>query len=161
MKVKFNRWYNAVLTALLSMLGYGCSSTEEPLDMYGPPVEYGTPHADFIIKGRVMDESGTPVQGIKTSLKTVFENNNKHYALGVDSVQSDVSGHYQLKTTDRKSQYDKVIVEDIDGEANGGEFLSDTLDVDYNKAVKTKDGDGKWSLGIYEITQDVKLKKKP
>jgi len=161
MKVKFNRWYNAVLTALLSMLGYGCSSTEEPLDMYGPPVEYGTPHADFIIKGRVMDESGTPVQGIKTSLKKVFENNNKHYALGVDSVQSDVSGNYQLKSTDRQNQYDKVIVEDIDGEANGGEFLSDTLDVDYNKAVKTKDGDGKWYLGIYEITQDVKLKKKP
>lgn len=161
MKVKFNRWYNAVLTALLSMLGYGCSSTEEPLDMYGPPVEYGAPHAEFIIKGCVMDESGTPVQGIKTSLKTVFESNNIHYALGVDSVQSDVSGHYQLKTTDRKSQYDKVIVEDIDGEANGGEFLSDTLDVDYNKAVKTKDGDGKWSLGIYEIIQDVKLKKKP
>jgi putative lipoprotein (rSAM/lipoprotein system) len=143
------------------MLGYGCSSTEEPLDMYGPPVEYGTPHADFIIKGRVMDESGTPVQGIKTSLKKVFENNNKHYALGVDSVQSDVSGNYQLKSTDRQNQYDKVIVEDIDGEANGGEFLSDTLDVDYNKAVKTKDGDGKWYLGIYEITQDVKLKKKP
>jgi len=161
MKVKFNRWYNAVLTALLSMLGYGCSSTEEPLDMYGPPVEYGTPHADFIIKGRVMDESGTPVQGIKTSLKKVFENNNKHYALGVDSVQSDVSGNYQLKSTDRQNQYDKVIVEDIDGEANGGEFLSDTLDVDYNKAVKTKDGDGKWYLGIYEIIQDVKLKKKP
>ena len=161
MKVRFNRWYNAVLTALLSMLGYGCSSTEEPLDMYGPPVEYGTPHADYIIKGRVMDESGTPVQGIKTSLKKVFENNNKHYALGVDSVQSDVSGNYQLKSTDRQNQYDKVIVEDIDGEANGGEFLSDTLDVDYNKAVKTKDGDGKWYLGIYEIIQDVKLKKKP
>jgi hypothetical protein len=66
-----------------------------------------------------------------------------------------------LKSTDRQNQYDKVIVEDIDGEANGGEFLSDTLDVDYNKAVKTKDGDGKWYLGIYEITQDVKLKKKP
>ena len=40
MKVRFNRWYNAVLTALLSMLGFGCSS-EEPMDMYGPPVEYG------------------------------------------------------------------------------------------------------------------------
>ena len=25
MKVRFNRWYNAVLTALLTMLGYGCS----------------------------------------------------------------------------------------------------------------------------------------
>ena len=157
MKVRFNRWYNAVLTALLSMLGYGCSSTEEPLDMYGPPVEYGTPHADYIIKGRVMDESGTPVQGIKTSLRKV----DKVRAYGIDSVQTNVSGNYQLKHTGWQNQYYKVIVEDIDGEANGGEFLSDTLDIDYDKAVKTKDGDGKWYLGIYEITQDVKLKKKP
>ena len=157
MKVRFNRWYNAVLTALLSMLGYGCSSTEEPLDMYGPPVEYGTPHADYIIKGRVMDESGTPVQGIKTSLRKV----DKVRAYGIDSVQTNVSGNYQLKHTGWQNQYYKVIVEDIDGEANGGEFLSDTLDIDYDKAVKTKDGDGKWYHGIYEITQDVKLKKKP
>ena len=156
MKVRFNRWYNAVLTALLSMLGYGCSSTEEPLDMYGPPVEYGTPHADYIIKGRVMDESGTPVQGIKTSLRKV----DKVRAYGIDSVQTNVSGNYQLKHTGWQNQYYKVIVEDIDGEANGGEFLSDTLDIDYDKAVKTKDGDGKWYHGIYEISQDVKLKKK-
>ena len=156
MKVRFNRWYNAVLTALLSMLGYGCSSTEEPLDMYGPPVEYGTPHADYIIKGRVMDESGTPVQGIKTSLRKV----DKVRAYGIDSVQTNASGNYQLKHTGWQNQYYKVIVEDIDGEANGGEFLSDTLDIDYDKAVKTKDGDGKWYHGIYEISQDVKLKKK-
>ena len=157
MKVRFNRWYNAVLTALLSMLGYGCSSTEEPLDMYGPPVEYGTPHADYIIKGRVMDESGTPVQGIKTSLRKV----DKVRAYGIDSVQTNASGNYQLKHTGWQNQYYKVIAEDVDGEANGGEFLSDTLDIDYDKAVKTKDGDGKWYHGIYEITQDVKLKKKP
>ena len=156
MKVRFNRWYNAVLTALLSMLGYGCSSTEEPLDMYGPPVEYGTPHADYIIKGRVMDESGTPVQGIKTSLRKV----DKVRSYGIDSVQTNVSGNYQLKHTGWQNQYYKVIVEDIDGEANGGEFLSDTLDIDYDKAVKTKDGDSKWYHGIYEISQDVKLKKK-
>ena len=157
MKVRFNRWYNAVLTALLSMLGYGCSSTEEPLDMYGPPVEYGTPHADYIIKGRVMDESGTPVQGIKTSLRKV----DKVRSYGIDSVQTNVSGNYQLKHTGWQNQYYKVIAKDVDGEANGGEFLSDTLDIDYDKAVKTKDGDGKWYHGIYEITQDVKLKKKP
>ena len=157
MKVRFNRWYNAVLTALLSMLGYGCSSTEEPLDMYGPPVEYGTPHADYIIKGRVMDESGTPVQGIKTSLRKV----DKVRAYGIDSVQTNASGNYQLKHTGWQNQYYKVIAEDVDGEANGGEFLSDTLDIDYDKAVKTKDGDGKWYLGTYEIIQDVKLKKKP
>ena len=53
-----------------------------------------------------------------------------------------------------------IIAEDIDGEANDGEFMSDTLDIDYNKAVKTKDGDGRWYYGVYEIIQNVKLKKK-
>ena len=46
MKLRSHRWYNAVLAALLSMLGYGCSSSDEP-------VEYGTPHADYMIKGQV------------------------------------------------------------------------------------------------------------
>ena len=58
MKVRFYRWYNAVLTALLSMLGYGCSSSEDPLDMYGAPVEYGAPHGRYSpavarVRGRV------------------------------------------------------------------------------------------------------------
>jgi putative lipoprotein (rSAM/lipoprotein system) len=157
MKVRFNRWYNAVLTTLLSMLGYGCS-TGEPVE-YGALEEYGVPYADYIFKGIVTDEAGTPVKGIKTSLKSVFQNEDEHYVLGLDSVETDVAGNYQLKYVGLKDRSLKVIVEDIDGEANGGEFLSDTLDIDYKKAVKTKDG-SHWYEGAYEITQDVKLKKK-
>lgn len=151
MKVRFNRWYNAVLTALLSMLGYSCST--------GEPVEYGSPYADFVFKGSVTDEAGTPVQGIKTSLKSVFDNENEHYVLGLDSVETDVSGSYQLKYVGMRDRGLKIIVEDIDGEANGGEFLSETLDIDYKKAVKTKEGSD-WYEGAYEISQEIKLKKK-
>ena len=78
----------------------------------------------------------------------------------MDSVQSDGSGAYLLKYVGMQNRGLKIIVEDIDGEANGGEFLSDTLDIDYNKAVQTKEGKG-WYQGAYEIKQDVKLKKKP
>ena len=160
MKVRFHRWYNALLTSLLSLLGYGCS--ESSMDMYGTPVicEYGVPHADYILKGVVTDEAGTPVKGIKTSLKTVFEDDNKPYAIGLDSVQSDVSGNYQLEYTGMENRTLKVIVEDIDGEENGGEFQSDTLDVDFDKAVQSKKGDGGWYAGAYEIRKDIKLKKK-
>ena len=135
MKVRFNRWYNAVLTALLSMLGFSCS-LDEP-EEYGTPVEYGAPHADYILKGTVTDEAGTPIQGIKTSLKEVYKDEGHIY------------------------EHIKLIVEDIDGEANGGDFLSDTLDIDYDKAVKTEEGDHHWYTGKFEITTDVKLKKKP
>ena len=40
MKVRFNRWYNALLTALLAMLGYKSCSLNSP-------DEYGTPTVDY------------------------------------------------------------------------------------------------------------------
>lgn len=146
MKVRFNRWYNTVLTALLAMLGYGCSESEEPekdVLMYGCIVAY------YTINGTVTDEAGAPVQGIKTSVKMLFRQD----IVGMDSVQTDESGKYLLGFNEMMdNEYTKLIVEDVDGEANGGEFLSDTLDIDFKKAVKTNDY-------RYEISQDVKLKK--
>ena len=160
MKVRFNRWYNAVLTALLSMLGFSCS-LDEPDEYGSTPVEYGTPHADYILKGTVTDEAGTPIKGIKTSLKEISKDDTGTHVFGIDSIQTNESGNYQLKNSGMP--YDKRIklfVEDIDGEANGGEFLNDTLDIDYGKAVEVEEGDHHWYDGKYEVTTDVRLKKK-
>ena len=137
MKVRFNRWYNAVLTALLSMLGFSCS-LDEPDEYGSTPVEYGTPHADYILKGTVTDEAGTPIKGIKTSLKEISKDDTGTHVFGIDSIQTNESGNYQLKNSGMP--YDKrvkLVVEDIDGEANGGEFLNDTLDIDYGASSKT------------------------
>jgi putative lipoprotein (rSAM/lipoprotein system) len=151
MKIRFLRWYNALLTALLSILGYGCSSEG--------PEEYGCPHADYIIKGTVTDEAGTPIQGIKTTLKNLYGVSPQNGQV-LDSFLTDDSGKYQVYDNGMESSQTKLIVEDIDGEENGGEFLSDTLDINHEKAVQTKEGDGRWYQGSFEITQDVKLKKK-
>lgn len=159
MKVRFNRWYNAVLTALLSILGYGCSS-EEPMDMYGTVVEYGAPNVDYVIRGTVTDETDTPIQGIKTVLKDMPDN-YPDYAYGIDSAMTDAAGKYQIETRVYLGQDgQKLIVEDIDGEANGGEFLSDTIDITKLEAKKIGESDGNWNNGKYEIKADVKLKKK-
>jgi len=161
MKVRFNRWYNTVLTALLSMLGFSCS-LDEP-EEYGTPVEYGVPHVDYILKGTVTDETDTPVQGLKISLKEVYKDDTGTYGYGIDSIQTNESGIYQLKFT-KASYFNresiKLIVEDIDGEANGGEFLSDTLDIDFDNAVKVAKGD-RWGYeGKYKVLTDIKLKRK-
>ena len=159
MKVRFNRWYNAVQTALLSMLGYSCS-LDEP-DEYGSVIaEYGVPQTYYFVKGQVTDEANVPVQGIKTSAKIVFNKDENTEVYCMDSTLTDEAGRYQLKHVER-AMYLKLIVEDTDGEANGGEFLSDTLDIDFDKAVKIKEGDHHWNQGTYEISQDIKLKKKP
>ena len=165
MRVRIKHWYNAVLSTLLSMLGYGCSSsTNELVEMYGVPVmEYGTPYAEYKMMGQVTDENGSPINNIKTSAKNVVVSSlgTVYGCYGLDSTKTDVSGKYTISFKGFPSNPEtKLIVEDIDGESNGGEFQSDTLDVDFEKAVKVKDGDENWNVGTYEVYQDIKMKKK-
>ena len=154
MKVRFNRWYNAVLTALLSMLGFGCSSSDDQTFV----AEYGMPVVEYQVRGQVTDEAGTPVQGIKTSVKIIMSSpsaDGKKEIYARDSVLTDASGKYDISfATTPGNPETKLIVEDIDGEANGGEFLSDTLDIDYEKAVHMDDS------YRYELNMNVKLKKR-
>ena len=149
MKVRFTRWYNAVLSALLGLLGFeSCDSEGGGMD------EYGTPIADYIVKGSVTDETGNPIQGIKT--KFVYDLYD-----GEKTAMTDNSGNYVIQATSYPDLYRcQLIVEDIDGEANGGEFLSDTLDLSTKKPVQVKKGDRNWYEGTYELSQDIKLKKK-
>ena len=162
MKVRIKRWYNVVLTALLSVLGYACSSSDED-DM--PVCMYGTPHADYQFSGTVTDESGSPVKGIKVSAKNVYRRYDSAVieTYGVDSTLTDSKGKYAVEGEAFLGEHIlKLIVEDLDGEANGGNFMNDTIDIDFDKAKKVKeaDKDDSWSSGTFAITQDIKLKKK-
>ena len=53
---------NRLIWLLLSLLGMaaGCSSNDKLI-----PVEYGCPHADYEIKGRVTDPDGNPIRAIE------------------------------------------------------------------------------------------------
>ena len=161
MKVRFNRWYNTVLTALLSIIGYGCSSSDDPEYI----CMYGTPHADYQFSGTVTDESGSPVKGIKVSAKNVYRRYDSTLieTYGVDSTLTDSKGKYAVEGEAFLGEHIlKLIVEDLDGEANGGNFMNDTIDIDFDNAKKVKepDKDDYWSDGTFAITQDIKLKKK-
>ena len=161
MKVRFNRWYNAVLTALLSIIGYGCSSSDDPEYI----CMYGTPHADYQFSGTVTDESGSPVKGIKVSAKNVYRRYDSTLieTYGVDSTLTDSKGKYAVEGGAFLGEHIlKLIVEDLDGEANGGNFMNDTIDIDFDNAKKVKepDKDDYWSEGTFAINQDIKLKKK-
>ena len=155
MKVRFNRWYNTVLTALLAMLGYGCSSssTEENIEEYGV-VMYGTPYAHYVLKGSVTDEAGNPIQGINVKAP---------YGSDLDSqfgqiVETDAAGKFALKEFSSLRGHE-IIFEDVDGEANGGLFQSDTIRVETLPKTQTEKGNG-WYNGKYEVQADIKLKKK-
>ena len=168
MKVKFYHWYNAILASLLSMLGFsGCDGFGK--DMYGSPImEYGTPYADYQVKGVVTDEAGQPIPGIRVELaervEYVGEKGEQQIDdHGLDTLQTDARGEYKSRLLEdyaNSSHYLKVIVEDVDGPANGGEFQGDTLSVSDLERKKIKEGDGGWYTGRYEYTGDVTLRKK-
>ena len=151
MKVRFNRWYNALLTALLSMLGFeSCKvSGNEPVS------EYGCPHADYIVKGIITDEAGSPVQGIKVSVKEGLDD-----PYTKESVLTDAAGCFQFQemTSFNLNPGEALVVEDIDGEAYGS-YKSDTISLKTLPKIQTEKGSG-WYKGKFELTADIKLKKK-
>ena len=157
MKVKFNRWYHTVLTALLAMLGVSCDGLDShDVVMYGAPVHH------FNIYGTITDQAGNPIEGIKTSLKQVTKSDDFTVVSGLDSMQTNKMGLYKFLYTQTLILKDvKLIVEDIDGEDNGGKFLSDTLDVDFDKAELTKGMEKSVDVQLYQIKQDFKMKRKP
>ena len=116
-------------------------------------VEYGCPNVSFSLKARVVDEAGVPIQGIEVRTD---EGGRFEYNTGFSDYQGyiDARGSFWPGTQDGKVQFI-----DIDGEANGGEF--ETLTVDIQNATQTEEGSGGWYEGAYAAdlgTVTMKLK---
>ena len=75
-----------------------------------------------------------------------------------DTVFTDSSGSYELtKSVFDAPHHVTVVFEDIDGDANGGEFEKAEATPEVKR---TKKGDKNWYGGAFETRADVVLKKK-
>lgn len=125
------------LLMLLSLLGFSFVVTSC----------YGAPYAELSAEGRVTDETGKPLQGIKVSL---------HREYGPYTF-TDGDGKFELDC-DYHGETVNFFYEDVDGILNGGEFSPDsTMKV---KTFQTEKGDGRWDLGEFEAKDSKILKKK-
>lgn len=98
--------------------------------------------------------SGTPIQGIRvTAPAGVYDGKEG------ESVLTDENGYYELKAF-RAMPHAPLIVEDIDGAANGGEFESDTVSIDDLSVHQVAKGEGTWDLGKNEVSGVIRLKEK-
>ena len=159
----FIRGTNWALAGLISMLGFttGCEKAESV-------VEYGTPNADYTVKGSVVNKAdGKPIEGISigynptlmaTTLYGILPTPYKPKA----SVTTDAKGEFKLKSNFSIGEFQpdenglvSVYVEDIDGEKNGL-FQSEVLKVNFKNAEhggKPKS----WYNGEYTKTIKVEL----
>ena len=145
-----------LLYLLLGILGFTACKEGGIGGGGGMVCEYGTPTTDYIVKGKVTDSAGVPIKGIVISSKGI---NSFDDGSGLSAVTVD-DGSFVTNTTKEFGVGGTLVFTDTDGEANGGDFA--TLEVDIAKLPKsqTKEGDGAWNMGGYEVTADVKLRKK-
>lgn len=103
------------VVALLGLLGFwGCDFLRETPEMYAPGP------AIFEIKGKVT-EKGNPIAGIRVTAKSSDDTK-----ISFEEITTDVEGNYSLRNRQSRGMTFVVTVEDVDGEANGGDFATQT-----------------------------------
>lgn len=135
-----------IITKSLSVLGF-------TIPMFGcdAPEMYGTPWADYEVKGKVLDADGDPIKGIKVSL--IEDQYNSQ------STQSLENGTFKVSLGTIPFDKLKLTAQDIDGAENGGEFEEKTVELDFSKIKYTGESDG-WYHGKKSLEQDIVLEEK-
>ncbi|MDR0561027.1 MAG: radical SAM-associated putative lipoprotein [Prevotellaceae bacterium] len=147
---------NRTLAGLVTLLGFSnCDRIESP-------VEYGSPHVDYTVKGKVTDKfTGNPVEGIRVGYSPVRNSDTASWGyMSKIFTLTDANGEFKItESNDFNPSTVPVYVEDIDGEANGS-YTSDTLSIDFKNAPQTGKPAG-WYKGEYTATVHVELEEQP
>lgn len=139
--------------ARLTLIALGVSAVSSCAADSVMRADYGTPYADYAVKGSVTDEDNNPVPGIR-----VVRGCEEEYFFDRDTTFTDAEGKfsfgydlYYILTPDLK-------FEDIDGNDNGGLFETKYLTgISYEKS---EEGDGDWFYGKFTAILNVSLTKK-
>lgn len=155
--MKKGKWFalksiNGLLGSLLAVMGF--SACEEQALMYGAV------HADYTIKGTVTNEADEPLPGIRIRSPWTVNYNDTTYTVREDTVYTDANGEFTYQTDCfQRGEYDiSLLIEDIDGEANGGSYASDSVSVSFKDTELT--GGDEWFLGRAEKEVNIRLKEK-
>lgn len=108
------------------------------------PVMYGTPIVEFSVKGKVLDADSNPIPNIEVKHDEWHE-----------SVRTDAEGSFEFSAeiTGFELENTSLTFTDTDGEENGGEFMTQTVEI---PLTQTHPGDGAWDNGDYSAS-DVKV----
>jgi len=149
MKNKPLKYFDKMVMALLGLFPFfsGCDESREM---------YGTPTADYLIKGTVTDNlSNTPIEDIRI----VVRNSRDSLFRLADTAYTDSNGKYAFTFSsfpDQDVQYD-LKAEDIDGAVNGGIYPVKEIATSMAEATWDRSNAGDWYSGMATIVKDFKL----
>ena len=131
-----------IITKSLSIIGF-------TLPVVGcVPVMYGSPSTTYEVKGKVLDNKGNPINGIKIALQDDATDPNPYEI-----------ADYKIRNTTFPRSKLYLSVEDIDGAENGGEFEEQTIELDFSKVEATGDKD-EWYNGTKSLEKHIVMQEK-
>ena len=143
MKAKVLRGINAVLAAILGLLGVSCH--------FGY-AGYGSPYATFEMSGIVTDEQDQPLENIEVAVTNRWGRAYQEppYVVGY----TDKNGKYEWRTGGDGLDSIDIIVRDT-----AGVYRADSvsLGVEYDRSGVSKSDH--WNMGNAKVQQDFRLKK--
>ncbi len=149
-----NWWYrmfDRVLIGLLALLGFaGC-------DRYGPD-EYGTPTAEYRLKGKVVDvETQKPIVGVQVVSGILDDPDHYLSRYQTDTVYSNGKGEFEVEYVHYGSpgKVCRVIWEDI---RETPVYKKDSTDIQANGNFVGKSGS--WYRGRMDLTIQIEAQKK-
>lgn len=151
MKNKSLKLFDKLVMALLGLFPFLTACDEVRM-------MYGTPTADYQIKGTVSDELlSTPIKEIRI----VFRDSRDSLFLYADTVFTDSNGKYAFNFSNPPDPYIQYELKatDIDGTANGGEYSEETVTTLPEDATWDKSKTEDWYSGKITIVKDIKLSK--
>lgn len=146
---------NKLLAGLLTLLGFSLAAC----DKIGAD-EYGCPHADYEIKGKVVNTKGSAIPGIQVIIPDPFGNEEYTHR---DTLITNNSGEFNINPMITSFGEDitfKITTKDIDGTDNGGVFLEKITDVAFKKE-DLKGGDGNWNYGSARKEVTITMERDP
>ena len=141
-KIETLKKYSRLISVLLAFLGFSAACKDRFSAM-----EYGTPNANFIVKGNV------------TSANTSATIPNIRVVMGYDTTYTDMSGNYQVKNNVFPGDQALLLqFKDVDGAVNRSVQPIDTI-IEF-KNPQYSGGSGSWYKGEVNKEVNVKLKDK-
>lgn len=93
---------NWVLAGLLTLLGFSCSDSDD--DGGGQVEEYGCPHANYEIKGKVVNRQNNPIPNIQIAISDSVPDRQ----MPSDTIYTDAKGEFLWETGEFPGQHSNL-----------------------------------------------------
>ena len=113
--------------------------------------------ATYQFKGRALDASNQPINNLR--VKAIPSNSDLDIDEIRDTTRTDAEGNFQIEMSYFPTNHFKIVIEDTDGEANGGLFVDKTTQIEIDDS-EYKESYGHWFKGKVTREMDIQLEKK-